>query len=134
MREGGDEQDEHQVQTCEQFMLGPHILVQPITTIKELTEPRVYLPSSVPTAPATWYDLNTAVAYHEHRRLSSRDGAVVADHVPAFVRGGAILPKRERQRRSSQGTHTDPFTLVVAPDAVSDEASGSLPRQLRWLR
>ena len=126
VREGGGEQDEDEDQTGEQFLLGPHLLVQPITTIKPLSETRVYLPASDPSAPATWYDLHTSAA------LTSTAGARVvtvgvhADRVPAFLRGGAVLPTRERLRRSSQGTHTDPFTLTVAPDGATGRADGSL--------
>ena len=36
--------------------------------------------------------------------------------VPVFQRGGSIVPKRERIRRSSALMHNDPITLVVAPD------------------
>ena len=51
---------------------------------------------------------------------------VHADYVPTFLRGGSVLPKRERPRRSSQGSHTDPFTLVVAPAHGLASASGTL--------
>jgi alpha-glucosidase (family GH31 glycosyl hydrolase) len=125
VREGAGEQDENYEQTGEQFLLGPHIMVQPITTIKPIADTRVYLPASTPTADATWYD------FYSHAKLVSTPSArvvtvrVQADHVPAFVRGGAIVPKRERLRRSSQATHLDPFTLVVAPDG-GGVAAGTL--------
>lgn len=109
------EQDEGQPQTCEQFMLGPHLLVQPVTAI-ELTSTRVYLPADQPDQPATWYDLHTGTKFTSMPGARVATVDVHADHVPAFVRGGAVLPKRMRLRRSSQGTHTDPFTLIVAPD------------------
>ena len=34
--------------------------------------------------------------------------------VPVFQRGGTILPKKMRVRRTSGLTHNDPFTLVAA--------------------
>jgi len=118
------DQDEGQPQTCEQFMLGPHILVQPITAMT-VTTSRVYLPAEDPVASAIWYDLHTAA-----KLISTPTARVVtvdvhADRVPSFLRGGAVLPRRMRPRRSSSGTHTDPFTLIVAPDAEG-RATGNL--------
>jgi len=122
-----DDEDAKQPQTAEQFMLGAHLLVQPITAI-DIAVTSVYLPavSREETAEGSaWYDLHTGVRFLSRagERVVSID--VHPDHVPAFVRGGAVLPTRERLRRSSQGTHTDPFTLIVAPDA-SGAASGEL--------
>ena len=34
------------------------------------------------------------------------------DKVPVFQRGGSIIPKRERIRRSAALMHNDPITLV----------------------
>jgi alpha 1,3-glucosidase len=45
--------------------------------------------------------------------------------MPVMLRGGSIIPRRERIRRSSELMHGDPFTLVVALDG-SGEATGSL--------
>ena len=105
-------------------MLGPHVLVQPITAmVCEATQ--VYLPASDPAQPAVWYDLHTLEA------LTSTPGQRVLtlpvhpDRVPSFLRGGAVLPRRDRPRRSSAATHSDPFTLLVGPDAAG-AAAGSL--------
>ena len=116
-----DDQDEGQAQTGEQFMLGPHILVQPVTAI-DASSTSVYLPAAAQHEPGVWYDLHTA-----ERHETAPDTRVVSvpihpDRVPAFLRGGAILPRRDRPRRSSRSTHTDPFTLVVAPDAAGGAA------------
>ena len=120
------EQDEGQLQTAEQFMLGGDVLVQPITA-KTCEQTQVYLPgpAAQPTEAAVWYDL------HTYQLLASAAGARVvtvpvhADRVPAFVRGGAVLPRRERPRRASAATHADPFTLLVAPDTAGG-AAGAL--------
>ena len=45
--------------------------------------------------------------------------------MPAFLRGGTVLPTRERPRRAAASTRADPFTLRVAPDAAG-AAEGSL--------
>merc|ERR1711937_516141 len=44
---------------------------------------------------------------------------------PVFQRGGSIIPKRERARRSSTQMKYDPYTLVVALDN-NGHAQGTL--------
>jgi hypothetical protein len=41
---------------------------------------------------------------------------VLCSQVPVFQRGGHIVPRRLRERRSSSLTVHDPFTLIVALD------------------
>ena len=41
---------------------------------------------------------------------------VMLFQVPVFQRGGTIVPRKERPRRSSALTYNDPFTLVIALD------------------
>jgi hypothetical protein len=50
---------------------------------------------------------------------------VSPDYIPAFYRGGHIIPRRERPRRSTEAQSRDPYTLVVALDA-RDAAAGAL--------
>lgn len=119
------EQDETQPQTGEQFMLGPNLLVHPVTTI-EIHETRVYLPAPEPLAAACWFDLHTAAKLVTTPSSRVATVAVHPDRIPVFLRGGAVLPKRERLRRSTQATHTDPFTLIVAPDLANRSATGTL--------
>ena len=66
------EQDEGQLQTAEQFMLGSDLLVQPITA-KTCEQTQVYLPGPAdrPTEDALWYDL------HTYQPLASAAGARV---------------------------------------------------------
>ena len=118
------DQEEGQLQTAEQFMLGSHILVQPITA-KGCSETQVYLPAADRRADAVWYDLHTYTAIKSTVQQRVFDVPTHSDRVPAYLRGGAVLPRRDRPRRSSSATHTDPFTLVVAPD-VEGHAGGSL--------
>ena len=120
----GDGEDEGQPQTGEQFMLGPHILVQPITAL-HIEHTHVYLPADADGAEAVWYDLRTAAPHVSTPAARVLEVAVHADHVPAYVRGGAVLPMRYRLRRASQSTHIDPFTLIVAP-RVNGSADGEL--------
>ena len=44
------------------------------------------------------------------------------DSIPIFLRGGSIVPRQERARRSSLQMHGDPFTLIVA---LNDSAAAS---------
>jgi len=37
--------------------------------------------------------------------------------IPAFQRGGSIVPRKMRVRRASSLTHHDPFSLTVALDS-----------------
>jgi alpha 1,3-glucosidase len=38
------------------------------------------------------------------------------DRVPVYMRGGSIIPRKDRIRRSSNLTTKDPYTLIVALD------------------
>ena len=44
------------------------------------------------------------------------DGGSFILQIPVYQRGGTIIPKKERIRRSSSLTHNDPYTLIVALD------------------
>ncbi|KAF7350938.1 Glycoside hydrolase family 31 protein [Mycena sanguinolenta] len=84
------------------------ILVKPITT-KGATETTVYLPED-----EVYYDY---FSHHVYRGTAKgKDITVQAElhQVPVFVRGGSIVPTRERPRRSSPLMKLDPFTLRVA--------------------
>ncbi|OAJ37491.1 hypothetical protein BDEG_21506 [Batrachochytrium dendrobatidis JEL423] len=45
--------------------------------------------------------------------------------IPMFLRGGSIVPRRDRVRRSSSLSKADPYTLIVALDK-SGAATGTL--------
>lgn len=47
------------------------------------------------------------------------------ESIPVFYRGGHVVPRRDRPRRSSQTQVRDPFTLIVALDK-DGKASGDL--------
>ncbi|CAM0137680.1 glucosidase II [Umbelopsis sp. WA50703] len=100
----------------DQFLVGSGILVKPVTE-EGATQTNIYFPPS-----DIWYDL------HTHDRVQGKASQVVSaplDVVPAYYRGGHIIPRRERLRRSSHAMSLDPFTLVIAVDA-NGEANGSL--------
>ncbi|KAJ7935332.1 glycoside hydrolase family 31 protein [Mycena leptocephala] len=93
----------------DQYFIGSSgILVKPITT-KGATETTVYLPED-----EVYYDY---FSHHVSRGAAKgKDITVQAalHEVPVFVRGGSIVPTRERPRRSSPLMKLDPFTLRVA--------------------
>ncbi|KAK9835160.1 hypothetical protein WJX81_002172 [Elliptochloris bilobata] len=97
------------------FMLGPGLLVAPVL------EPGAAQRALRLPAPGPWYSATTgeAAAPGEHTL------DVTLDSVPAYLRGGAILPFKERARRSTGAMARDPLTLVVALDAAG-AAAGEL--------
>jgi alpha 1,3-glucosidase len=94
------------------------ILVRPVTAAGQTTS-EVYLPGSEP-----WYDVRSFVALGGERPASVVVKSPL-DKIPVFQRGGSIVPRRERARRSSALMVRDPYTLVVALDR-SGKATGTL--------
>lgn len=98
-------------------MLGSALLVSPIVTPGVTT-----LETALPVA-SNWYtfpDLKETQHSYSHVQDASLDHPL-----PVFQRGGSIIPRRTRARRSTSSQRFDPFTLNVAPDA-SSKATGSL--------
>jgi len=97
-------------------MVGSSLLVAPVLT-KGATQVNVYFPGDT-----LWYDIWS----HEKLDISgSSNYAAPYEKIPVFQRGGTIIPRRERVRRSAALMHDDPITLVVAPDREG-KASGTL--------
>eukprot|EP01060_Flectonema_neradi_P029712 TRINITY_DN4164_c2_g1_i3.p1 TRINITY_DN4164_c2_g1~~TRINITY_DN4164_c2_g1_i3.p1 ORF type:complete len:759 (+),score=122.02 TRINITY_DN4164_c2_g1_i3:47-2323(+) len=97
-----------------QILLGPAVMVKPVVA-SGVRSVQYYLPSS------PWYDLYTGESYN------SGDLSLTAElnNLPALVRGGHIIPKRERVRRSTAAQFWDPITLVIALDKTN-AAEGEL--------
>lgn len=108
--------DELTFSNDEAFMIGGSLLVQGIYN-EGATSVTVYLPGS-----QYWYDLRTGAVYTggEHYKLGVSD-----ESIPAFQRGGTIIPRKDRFRRSSTQMTGDPYTLVIALNR-SLEAEGEL--------
>jgi alpha 1,3-glucosidase len=105
----------------DQWMVGDSLLVKPVTDAGA-TSVDVYLPSS-----NIWFDLSTL---QEVVASSGPNGAKTSvsaplDTIPVFIRGGKIVPRKMRLRRSSKLMFYDPYTLVVCPDK-SQSAEGVL--------
>merc|ERR1719198_1007624 len=102
----------------DQFLIGADVLVKPIGAAG-VDKTTVYLPGK-----QGWYDLETGQAVQPGEKGYTEVSAPI-EKIPVFQRGGSIIPKRERARRSSSLMDRDPFTLVVAVDAAG-EATGEL--------
>lgn len=61
-----------------------------------------------------YYDYFTHHAYRGSSKGKHVTVRAELDQIPIFIRGGSILPTRERPRRSSPLMKHDPFTLRVA--------------------
>ncbi|KAI8874863.1 glycoside hydrolase family 31 protein, partial [Backusella circina FSU 941] len=108
--------DESMFTTEDQFMVGEAVLVKPVVQEGAVTAD-VYFPGNEP-----WYHFKT------HKRIQTNGLQTVdapLDTTPAYYRGGYIIPRRERVRRSTTSMKLDPFTLVIAKNNHGD-AKGSL--------
>lgn len=90
----------------EGFMLGSALLIKPVTE-RGHTSTNVYLPA----IGTTWYCTTTGTSFNGGQTMAV-DAPI--DFIPVYQRGGTIIPKRERARRSSAAMARDPYTLVVA--------------------
>jgi len=79
----------------------------------------MYFPGN---ASALWYD---AADYKQFIGGSKTHYPVTMESQPYFYRGGYIIPRKNRVRRSSTQMTNDPYTLVVALDSQG-EANGEL--------
>jgi alpha 1,3-glucosidase len=100
----------------EAFMVGPSLLAQGIYEEGQKSV-SVYLPGK-----ESWYDLRNGSPY---KGSVSHKLQVLEDSIPSFQRGGTIVPRKDRFRRSSTQMVNDPYTLVIALNS-SNAAEGEL--------
>ncbi|XP_018115471.1 neutral alpha-glucosidase AB isoform X1 [Xenopus laevis] len=100
-----------------QYMLGSALLVHPVTEAKARGV-QVYLPGDG----EVWYDVHS---YQRYEAPQTTYLPVTINSIPVFQRGGSIIPRKDRPRRSSDCMQADPFTLYVALN-VQGEARGEL--------
>lgn len=103
----------------DQFLLGQDLLIKPIVD-EGLTETDVFLPS----LNTVWYNIHDNYKRYNGGQVHASVPAPI-ESTPVFQRGGSILPRKNRVRRSSALMLNDPVTLVVALDDKF-EASGKL--------
>lgn len=90
-----------------ELLVGSSLLVHPVTEAGVSTV-TIYLPGG---SNEYWYDTETYKLYTGTGNLHL---PVTLDKTPVFQRGGTIVPRKDRPRRSSALTHNDPYTLVIA--------------------
>jgi alpha-D-xyloside xylohydrolase len=95
--------------TGDEYMFGPAILVNPVTT-QGATKREVYLPK------ATWYDFWTGEKL-EGGKLIEADAPLAK--LPLFVRAGSIIPMGPTMEWSTEKP-ADPIELRVYPGADGD--------------
>ncbi|KAI8928814.1 glycosyl hydrolases family 31-domain-containing protein [Entophlyctis helioformis] len=102
----------------DQYLLGSALLIKPVTA-KDQASVDVYLPKT-----SLWYNYETlGRVAPDAKGMFTLETPL--DVVPVFLRGGSIVPRRDRVRRSSALTKADPYTLLVALDK-DGSASGTL--------
>jgi len=97
-------------------MIGGALLVAPVVK-SGATQVTVYFPGN-----ELWYDI------WNHEKTEAHGDVNVAapyDKIPVFQKGGTIIPRRERIRRSATLMHNDPVSLYVAVDKAG-HAEGTL--------
>ncbi|KAF7294010.1 Glycoside hydrolase family 31 protein [Mycena kentingensis (nom. inval.)] len=93
----------------DQFFVGSSgLLVKPVTE-KDATQTTVYLAED-----QVYYDYFTNHVYRGAAKGKEITVQAELHQVPVFIRGGSIVPTRERPRRSAPLMKHDPFTLRVA--------------------
>lgn len=118
--ETSDNQDSYLID--DQFFIGNSgLLVKPITE-ENGENVKIYLPNT-----ETYYDFTNGKV-GESYKLSEPgyiEQSVTLNDIPALIKGGSIVPRKERYRRSSKLMYNDPYTLYVAYNNEG-KASGKL--------
>lgn len=107
----------------DQFFLGNSgIMVKPVTE-EDASEISVYIPDT-----EVYYDysngkvLDTAIRHDSPGFISKK---VELSDIPMYIKGGSIITRKDRYRRSSKLMENDPYLLVIALDR-SGTAEGIL--------
>lgn len=105
-----------------QYLIGSDLLVHPVIE-SGASQAEVVFP-----AQDSWYDVDTLTIASEafdSKGVTSKIIKADLDKIPAFQKGGSIIPRKLRLRRSTMMMKKDPYTLYVALDP-SLKASGIL--------
>jgi len=101
---------------CETYLWGNDFLVTPITK-SGVTSTSIYFPKN-----NNWFDF-----YSDEKQLAGTTStlAVVEDHIPVFVRGGAFIPMIKTIQNTSKYS-LENFDLHYYFDAKTTQSSGKL--------
>ncbi|CAG4975279.1 unnamed protein product [Colias eurytheme] len=111
------EQDTYTIDDA--YLLGDKLLIRPVVE-PGVSSVKVYLPGI--ESRTLWYDVDT---FQPHRANGYINQEVTMAKIPVYQRGGSIIPRKERVRRSSPLMENDPYTFVVTLDD-NNTASGTL--------
>jgi mannosyl-oligosaccharide alpha-1,3-glucosidase len=109
--------------TDDQYMIGSSLLVKPVTGAG-VTETTVAFPTD-----DIWYDVDTmevvgASPFAAHGvKLVTVESDI--NKIPVYQRGGSVIPRKLRLRRSAYLMKKDPYSIYIALDE-SKKASGGL--------
>jgi alpha 1,3-glucosidase len=106
----------------DQYLVGSDLLVKPVTA-PGVVETAVKFPTD-----DIWYDAETLKVVAEKGTPGSFNEITVPsdiDTIPVFQRGGSILARKLRLRRSTHMMTNDPYTLYIALDSLK-KATGSI--------
>jgi alpha 1,3-glucosidase len=96
-----------------QYLIGSDLLVRPVTSAGT-TSSEIKFPLS-----DCWYDVDTMLRIPMSGDINSAATITLEsdiDKIPVYQRGGSIIPRKLRLRRSSQLMINDPYTLYIALD------------------
>ena len=105
----------------DQWLIGSNLLVKPVSK-QGAHHADVYLPPGDDGA-ALWYLARDGTRFAGAPAAQRVDAPL--GKIPVFQRGGSVVPRQMRLRRSSAAMRNDPYTLVVAADG-SGGAHGEL--------
>lgn len=108
----------------DQFFLGSSgLLIKPVTD-EDASDVRIVIPQDG----EVYYDYTNG-KFHEKATAVGKSGfikkQVQLSDIPMYLKGGSIITRQDRYRRSSKLMAKDPYTLVIALDKLGS-ATGSL--------
>lgn len=105
-----------------QFLLGDELMIRPVMQ-KGVNKVDVYFPSRNGDKQGDiWYDIDD---FRKIDRVGMESVSVNAYKVPVYQRGGAIVVRKMRIRRSAILMQDDPITIIVTLDA-NKQAKGTV--------
>jgi alpha 1,3-glucosidase len=99
--------------TDDQYLIGSSLLVKPVTA-PNIVETTILFPTC-----DAWYDVDSMQVVSpsgDDKGVASITVASDIDKIPVYQRGGSIIPRKLRLRRSSRLMTGDPYTLYIALD------------------
>uniref|UniRef100_A0A7S2PTL2 Glucosidase II subunit alpha n=2 Tax=Leptocylindrus danicus TaxID=163516 RepID=A0A7S2PTL2_9STRA len=106
-----------------QWMIGSDLLVKPVTT--QTGGKTTLLDVRFPRSSKLWYDVDTLQVASPEGEDNVEWVTCPMDKIPVYQRGGSIIARKLRLRRSTELMVNDPYTLYIALDEHGN-AEGSL--------